>query len=195
MSTQFIGVTGTHSTGKTTFINNAAAQLRNSQLKVSVVTDLASMAVQKGFPILHNHNEESTLWLITHGISKELEQSLINDIVIVDRPVVDAIGYYLAAMEITNRSINRSYLDLLFCMASEWLKRYSLICKMRLNTGIPLGADRDTDHNFRVLADNKINEALMHIGIDFVEISDSSSNDYLKQIASHFARTSNCDGL
>jgi len=187
MNARCIGVTGTHSTGKTTFINEVTCHLREKELTVSVVTDLASTAASKGFPILHEHNEESTLWLMTHGISSELEQSLFNDVVIVDRPVIDAVGYYLAAMEITNRTIRTSYLDMLYCIASEWLRRYEFIFKTNLNPQVPLGAGRNNDHKFRALADQKITEALAYIEIDYIDMSHQPSEAYLQLVTNSFS--------
>ncbi|MGH3923755.1 MAG: AAA family ATPase, partial [Pseudonocardiaceae bacterium] len=93
-----IAVTGTHSTGKTTFLAALDRALTELGYAVAKVADLAEEAAERGFPILHRHTPHSTLWIMARGIALELEAALWADVVLVDRPVPDALGYYHAAL-------------------------------------------------------------------------------------------------
>ncbi|WP_280329361.1 AAA family ATPase [Nocardia wallacei] len=93
-----IAVVGTHSTGKSTFLARLAHELRRTGLQVTTVADLGEQAQRMGMPILWNHTWTSTLWIMTRGISNELEAWLHGDVVLVDRAVPDALGYYRAAL-------------------------------------------------------------------------------------------------
>lgn len=82
-----IAIAGTHSTGKTTLLANVECKLLGRGLRVTRVGNLAVEAKACGFPILRHHTFTSTLWIMTRGISLELEAGLSSDIVLVDRPV------------------------------------------------------------------------------------------------------------
>jgi len=93
-----IGVTGTHSTGKSSFLRALAPALEQRGLKTATVSGLAKRAKDVGFPILAEHNFHSTLWIMAEGLRQEAEASLGSDVILVDRPVLDALGYLLAAL-------------------------------------------------------------------------------------------------
>ena len=61
--------------------------------------DLGQQAQQIGLPILHGHIYTSTLWIMTRGIREEVGAWPRCDILLIDRAVPDALGYYLAALD------------------------------------------------------------------------------------------------
>jgi deoxyadenosine/deoxycytidine kinase len=161
----FIGIAGTHSTGKSTLVKRVAEEAKNRGISVQVVSDTATKARDAGFPILKNHTFESTLWIMTSVIKAELEAALKADLVLVDRPVPDAMGYLDAALEATSRSITsdeRAYLENLTKLHSS---RYALLLKTRLDETIELGVDRDPDLIFRKEADRKIDSVLERLAL------------------------------
>lgn len=87
-----IGIAGTHSTGKTTFLNELEAKIRSLGLRVNRVSDIGSQAAEAGFPILRDHTLESTLWIMSQGVANELKAGLDCDVLLVDRPIPDAIS-------------------------------------------------------------------------------------------------------
>ncbi len=105
---QMIGITGTHSTGKSTFFEKVRKQAERRGLRVERVGDVATRCQAAGFPILRDHTFESTLWIIASVISSELEFALKCDLILVDRPVSDAIGYLEAALASTYRTITEA---------------------------------------------------------------------------------------
>jgi nicotinamide riboside kinase len=153
-----VGVTGTHSTGKSTFLARLAHELRLRQVEVSTVADLGEEAKRMGMPILFNHTWASTLWFITRGISNELEAWLHADVVLVDRPVPDALGYYHAALEHRGQRARPDELGQLKALVRDHSYRYDLILRTTLDPAIPVGHDKVRDDNagFRALADEHI---------------------------------------
>jgi len=162
-----IAVAGTHSTGKTTFLSTLQGDLESAGYTVARVADLGLGASQTGFPILQHHTHESTLWIITRGISLELEAGLRAHVVLVDRPVPDALGYYHAALTYRADTCPPGYRDYLYRLARNHAATYDLIFKTRLDETIPLGDNkpRDTDHRYRVIADFAVSDVLQDLGV------------------------------
>jgi signal recognition particle GTPase len=88
-----IAAAGAHSTGKSTFLARLAHALRRHDLEVATVADLGEEALRIGLPILHSHTYASTLWIMTRGISQEIATWAHIDVLLIDRPVPDALGY------------------------------------------------------------------------------------------------------
>ncbi|WP_219340730.1 hypothetical protein, partial [Escherichia fergusonii] len=68
-----IGITGTHSTGKTSFFDAVQEALSPSHLRVVRIGDFARRARSIGFPILRDHTFESTLWIMAECLRLEAE--------------------------------------------------------------------------------------------------------------------------
>lgn len=137
--TYYIGIAGTHSTGKTTFLSELKQLGEESGIKVEYISDTATKCQNMGFPILSDHTFESTLWIITSVIKSELEAGLNADLVLVDRPVPDAIGYLNAALKAQNRSISVEQKEYLYGIVEQHSRRYNLLLKTELDESIPLG--------------------------------------------------------
>lgn len=158
-----VAVMGTHSTGKTTFLTQLANELRRHRIRVATVADLGGDALKAGLPILYDHTWASTTWIITRGISNELEAWLNADVVLVDRGVPDALGYYEAALKRRGEEPDPSHLKNLEELVVGHSRHYDFVLRTVLDPEIPLGDNkpRDTDMEFRVLAGQSI-EAVMH---------------------------------
>lgn len=157
-----VAVTGTHSTGKSTFLARLAHELRRQDIQVATVADLGEQAQRIGLPILFNHTFTSTLWIITRGISNELEAWLHADVVLVDRAVPDALGYYRAALAYRHEEPDPTAVAYLESLVVAHSGHYDLMLRTTLNPGMPLGDNkvRDSDTDFRVLADHYVNRVL-----------------------------------
>ena len=167
-----VGVTGTHSTGKSTFLARLAHELRLQHIEVSTVADLGEKAKTMGIPILFNHTWASTLWIITRGISNELEAWLHADVVLVDRPVPDALGYYRAALDYRSHEPQPDELAQLTALVRDHSQRYDLILRTTLDPEIPLGSNKARDNNavFRNLADRHIGHVLAELNLDHEQL-------------------------
>ncbi|WP_435593556.1 hypothetical protein [Nocardia sp. bgisy118] len=111
MSTDFprpvtIAVTGTHSTDKSTFLQRLADRLHRDRIEVAVVADLGAEAMERGLLILANHTWVSTLWTISRRMPLEVQAWMQADVILIDRPVSDALGYYEAALEYRGQQPN-----------------------------------------------------------------------------------------
>jgi len=162
-----VGVTGTHSTGKSTFLARLAHELRLRHLEVATVADLGEKAKKLGIPILFNHTWASTLWIITRGISDEVEAWLHADVVLIDRPVPDALGYYHAALEHRGQRAQPTELALLEALVRDHSRRYDLVFRTTLDPSIPVGDNkiRDDNDRFRRLADQHIATVLADLNL------------------------------
>lgn len=147
-----IGITGTHSTGKSTFAGALAEELTELGLKVTRIGDLARKARDKGFPILTEHTIDSTMWIIAECMRLEAEATLAYDVIIVDRPVPDAIGYLDAALEVSGRRVDARRLATLKSIAAAHTREYDLLVVTSLEKSIPLGPGRDQNEQFREAA-------------------------------------------
>jgi nicotinamide riboside kinase len=176
-----IGVTGTHSTGKSTFLARLAHELRLRAVEVATVADLGEKAKKMGIPILFNHTWASTLWIITRGISDELEAWLHADVVLVDRPVPDALGYYHAALEHRGQSAQPAELAQLNALVRDHSRRYDLVFRTTLNASLPLGDNKQRDSNarFRTLADHHIAQVLNDLDLLYEPLPADGHNNAL----------------
>ena len=155
-----IAVAGSHSTGKTSFLERLKPALEANGWSVAYVHDSAAEALVRGFPILADHTFESTAWLMAHAIELETEAALDAEIILVDRPVHDALGYLLAALEHSGRAIDSSKLRILEEICSAWAAEYDFIFLTEIDPTVPLGDDRDGDLLFRDRASAKVREVI-----------------------------------
>jgi hypothetical protein len=162
-----VAVTGAHSTGKSTFLARLAHALRNDGLEVATVADLGEQAQQIGLPILHSHTWASTLWIMARGIANEIATWPHCDVLLVDRPVPDALGYYRAALAYRGERPDPGIYADLVALASGYAVHYDLIFRTELDTDLPLGTNkvRDRNQRFRVLADHYIRGVLTDLAI------------------------------
>ncbi|MFA5825349.1 MAG: AAA family ATPase [Gallionellaceae bacterium] len=179
-----IGIAGTHSTGKTTFCNLAVKALTEKGLRVARVKSFGSDAVNAHIKMLRDHDEDSTLWFITRTISAEIEASVDADVVLIDRPVPDALGYWMAALEYRSESPNSAEKAMIENLVKEYTSTYSLLLATVLDTSIPLGEGRDNDLVFRQLAAKNILATLRHMGTPFIPLEPKNVNSAVEQIVS-----------
>ncbi|HYF87473.1 hypothetical protein [Azospirillum sp.] len=151
-----IGVAGTHSTGKSTFVCDVENVLAAEGVAVARIENLATRAQEIGFPILSKHTFESTLWIIAECMRKEMEASLSAQVILVDRPVPDALGYLLAALEVSGRNIGERRLSALRQIVAAHINDYDHLIITDLDPSISLGEGRDADECFRAAAGRNI---------------------------------------
>lgn len=165
---KYIGIAGTHSTGKTTYFNKLIKRAEDMGIKAVRVGDFATDCRNSGLPILENHTFESTLWIIASVIKSEIEAGIDADLVLVDRPVVDALGYLNAALEIQGRVISLDQREYLESLVKFHSKRYDLILQTELDETIELGEGRPENMKFRKLAAVNINAAFNDLKIRYI---------------------------
>ncbi|WP_162240305.1 AAA family ATPase [Nocardia arizonensis] len=190
MSTDFvrpvtIAVTGTHSTGKSTFLQRLADRLHRDRIDVAVVADLGAEAAAQGLPILDRHTWVSTLWIISRGMSLEAQTWTQADVVLVDRPVSDALGYYEAALEYRGEQPNPANIGQLEAMVTGHIRNYDLVLRTVLDPTIPLDLSkpRGTDLAFRALVDRHIAKVGERLGITHDTLSADDHDRALVEVS------------
>lgn len=165
-----IGVAGTHSTGKTTLLDFVAKRLAEAGYSTKRVSDLASAARDAGFPILRDHTFASTLWIMSRGISEELAAALRCDVLLVDRPVPDALGYLFAALSHRDETIPEVEMDYLRTLTRLHGRTYDALFKTQPDPtrGIADDKVRDKDAQFRALAADGIDRVFAELGLPSV---------------------------
>lgn len=172
--TYLIGIAGTHSTGKSTFLAEVRQRAAERGITVVTIADTATRCQSAGFKVLMDHTFESTLWILCSVIRAELEAALRADLVLVDRPVPDALGYLEAALEMTGRVISENERAYLYDLTKLHTPRYSLLFKTELDVSIPLGEGRDTNLEFRASAGNWISRTLENLDVQALDPRDPS---------------------
>ncbi|KUI98953.1 AAA family ATPase [Vibrio sp. MEBiC08052] len=165
---KYIGIAGTHSTGKTTYFNELIKRAGDMGIKAVRIGDFATDCRNAGLPILEDHTFGSTLWIIASVIKSEIEAGIDADLVLVDRPVVDALGYLNAALEIQGREISLDQREYLESLVKFHSKRYDLILQTKLDETIELGEGRPENMKFRKLAAVNISAAFNDLKIRYI---------------------------
>jgi nicotinamide riboside kinase len=167
-----IAVAGTHSTGKTTFLTRLRHLLETAGYHVASVADQAAAARDHGFPILREQTVTTTLWIATTGIAAELAAARRADVVLVDRPVTDALAYHLAAHtwrgELPDPAISAFLAD----VGRHHAPTYQLIYRTVIDPALGIADDghRDTDPAYRRHVDDTITVVHDRLGISAVPL-------------------------
>lgn len=201
MKTFKVAIAGTHSTGKTTFADGLRQALSAEGFTTAGVSDLGEECRDAGFNILHDHTPQSTLWIMTTGVSRELSAALNAQVVIVDRPVPDALGYYRAALAHRDEAAPERWAAYLLSFAKHHSATYDLIFNSRLDLSIPLGTNkpRDPDGNFRKMADAAVADVLTDLGIESFPLTFDNAGEsvaaVLARVRERMSPTSHNDDL
>jgi predicted ATPase len=177
-----IGVAGSHSTGKTTLVGALRDRIVSRNLRVGRVDDLAGRARDLGFPILREHTFESTLWIMAECMRQEAERSLCCDIILVDRPVLDALGYLKAALAVSGRVIEPGRLQALERIAYAHARDYDVLVVTILDPSIPLGPGRDDDPVFRVAASKAVAGLIDEARPDALRVTSGNSAEVIETV-------------
>jgi hypothetical protein len=177
-----IGITGTHSTGKTSFFDAIQQDLERLKLRTHRLGNFARNAQSIGFPILTDHTYESTLWIMAQCMRLEAEASLSSDVILIDRPVIDALGYLRAALRLSGRTISERRLDELTTIVKAHAPDYDLLIRTSLDTSIELGPGRDQDAQFRDAAASSIENLISEIAPGALILTPSNRNETAQRV-------------
>ena len=153
-----IAIIGTHSTGKTTLIENIAEMLSQHGKEVLILPEYARLCP---FPI----NEETTLeaqkWILLSQITEENKIDHEGKILLTDRATIDNFAYmYRIGQNDAIENFER-------CAVAH-MKTYDFIFKTRkLNLDAKEDGVRTTDFEFRDMIDRLITHLLMKHNISY----------------------------
>ena len=174
-----VAVAGAHSTGKSTFVARLHYELSGRRVNAERVHTRARSAKELGFPILSGHTFESTAWLMAETIQQEMVAARHSNVVLVDRPVPDALGYLLAALRHTGRIVEEERLRRLDAICANWIYEYDLVIVTEVDPSVPLGGGRDTDHRFRVAVGEAIREVVSRMTSKYLVLRRGEEEDAL----------------
>lgn len=86
---------------------------------------------------------------MAEGLRREAEASLSANVILVDRPTLDALGYLEAALEVSGRTICPERLAEVRALAENHTSDYDVVVVTVLNADIPLGEGRNADARYR----------------------------------------------
>ena len=175
-----IAVAGTHSTGKSTFIALLQRQLEEQGIHVNSIHVRVTEALALGFPILENHTFESTAWIMARTMELEAIASISSEVILVDRPVPDALGYLVAALGYTGRTLEARRLNVLETICAGWVEEYDLLFATELDRSVPVGTGRSTNEAFRIAAGEAISQILRRIAPKHIVLRQVSVGEALE---------------
>lgn len=165
MSPDVIGVAGTHSTGKSIFCNDLKKSLELSGGRVATIPSFGKLAVELGIPLLDKHTYDSTMWFIDRTLEAQQAAYANADVVLVDRPIIDAVAYWYAAIEYRRESAANHEIDAIEGLMLSHCPNYTTIVATKLDVSVVLGPGRDTNGYFRALVDAHLHQLLSRLGI------------------------------
>ncbi|MCX6317289.1 MAG: ATP-binding protein [Bacteroidetes bacterium] len=159
-----IAVTGTHSVGKTTFINDLIAHFQNEGKKVTLINEVARDLIKKGFKIT-----PLTEYGIVHYMKSylELERNAKGKLIISDRSLLDLLSYITVDQ---SPSIRSAYLDLIH---EVWLmekSRFDMYFYIPVEFGLTQDGSRSSDEKYRLAVDKQIVDFLQQFDLKYVTI-------------------------
>ncbi|WP_235940012.1 AAA family ATPase [Bradyrhizobium hipponense] len=177
-----IAITGTHSSGKTTFLERLKQELEGEGLRIHSIGDFARRAKDLGFPILKKHTYESTLWIMAECLRCEAEASLQSDLILVDRPVIDALGYLQAALQVSGRTLDSRRSKELMTIATAHTPDYDVLIRTALDSNIEVGAGRDLDGEFRMAAATAIERLVSQIEPNALILTSANGKELVQRV-------------
>jgi GTPase SAR1 family protein len=177
-----IAITGTHSSGKTTFLERLKQELEGEGLRIQSIGDFARRAKDLGFPILKKHTYESTLWIMAECLRCEAEASLQSDLILVDRPVIDALGYLQAALQLSGRTLDSRRSEELMTIATAHTPDYDVLIRTALDSNIEVGEGRDLDGGFRMAAATAIERLVSQIEPNALILTSANGKELVQRV-------------
>lgn len=174
-----VGVTGTHSTGKTTFCNELQQKLKTHDIAVAMVPSFGKLAVQLNIPVLHEHTYDSTIWFINKTIEAQAHTSNNSTVVLVDRPVIDAFAYWRAAIDHRRVPMCEVELAKLRDVVEQQIPIYNYLVATEIDQTIPIAPNRNNDQIFRKNVDKHLKDTLQNLKIHHHILSTSNRSSVL----------------
>lgn len=160
-----VAISGTHSTGKTTFLLRLAQMLTACNIRVHVITEVARSCP---LPVSSRLSASAALWIVTTTVASEVAAGFNCPVLLVDRPVLDAWAY-LAAVRTSEMPKEHEKRDLALTesIIRSWVTTYDLIIQTVLDPSIPIVDDtfRDTIQHFRCTVAREMISAAHHFSV------------------------------
>lgn len=188
MSTPIVGIAGTHSTGKSTFCGELKQILEAKGVRVATIPSFGKLAAELGIPLLTQHTYDSTMWFIDRTLEAQEVACTVAEIVLVDRPIMDALAYWNAAVDFRRTPANAAEIERVQALVSSRLPEYSAIVATKLDGSIPLGPGRDNDLGFRELVDTHLHGLLESLAAPHHRLTPATKDVLLSSLSAQLLR-------
>ena len=167
-----LAFTGSHSTGKTTLLNDIREALKN-EMQINYITEVARGIIRKGYPLNMDANVDSYV----HYINDQLNAEAINmkgcDLFISDRTLLDPVAYAIVNSKLPRPYIPDYFIDM---MKNVWLleqKKYDLYIYFPIEFPMDYDGVRPSDEKYRKDIDEEIQHLLDENGVSYKKVSGS----------------------
>jgi hypothetical protein len=168
----YLGVAGTHHSGKTTIARRIEMELRGAGYSVARTSGIAKAAAGLGFPKMTAHTAASTEWIVASTAAAARAAGLQAEVVLVDRTPLDAIAYYRAALRRRGHDFDPRELRRLTAMATAASDLCLLHLVSVLDPAVPFSAEAEPRHApdyydpaFRMLVDDELRAVIDVVGL------------------------------
>ena len=124
-----VAVSGSHSTGKSSFLRLVKQHLDIRNIQYTIVAD---MATRCPFPILKQQTIESSLWMISTSVAEEIAALNKTGIVLIDRPIIDTWPYLMAVTSHDLPGDSNAVLATYECIIRNWIRTYNIIYRTQM---------------------------------------------------------------
>jgi acetoin utilization deacetylase AcuC-like enzyme len=107
---------------------------------------------------------------------------------LVDRPVPDALGYLLAALESSGRTIPEQRLNGIRSIARAHTDDYDLIVATTLDENVELGEGRDTNATFRAAVNRQIASLISEFRPDALRLTFHNREEIAAEVCARLLR-------
>ena len=159
-----ICIIGTHSTGKTTLVNELAKHFKNKGKQTKTISELSRLCPH---PINETTSIDAQTWILNEQMRYEDLYQMTGSWVFCDRGTIDNFAYL-------ERAANDQPIDHLLTKAVEHMKTYDLVFKtVKLDKKAIEDGVRSTDDEFRDDIDARITRLLEEHDIAHVLLPES----------------------
>ncbi len=156
-----IALIGTHSTGKTTIALKLALALKERDITIAMVDEIARICP---LPINEETSLESQIWILQKQIKEENRRHKDDEILICDRATLDNFAYMQRAAKTENISEYEK-------IAADHMNNYDFVFKTtKLNKPARIDGVRSVDQEFRDDIDDRITDLLKKHSITYYNL-------------------------
>lgn len=192
VSALIVGIAGTHSTGKSSFCGELKQTLEAEGIEVATIPSFGKLAAELGIPLLSQHTYDSTMWFIDRTLEAQEVACSAAQIVLVDRPIIDALAYWNAATEVRQTPANANEIEKMRALMSSRLPDYTAIVATKLDSSIPLGPGRDNDFLFRESVDTHLHRLLEGLAVPHHRLTPTAKDVLLSSLGTQLLRQLRC---
>ena len=182
-----IAFTGSHSTGKTTLLNDIIKYC-GGDIKINSITEVARKIIVKGYPLNQDANIDSYIHYINDQLNEENTYMYECDLFISDNTLLDPVAYAMVKSQLPRPYIPEYFIEM---MTNVWLieqTRYDLYVYFPIEFPLEIDGIRPSDEQYRKDIDEQIRKLLTKHKINYITVSgdEMQRKDYLIKVIEEY---------